>query len=162
MVACVWFVYLFFDQLSRSSLSYLIPYALGVCRDSRAFAQSRLRHTSLFRGWPRGSRRTIYFNPNCDIYIYRFTDLSWRMDFIPDQCLFDHVDIIANGSPDKVASTIGHGLRSTNFLERFPSLKHPLIREREGNLAGIILWNEWKEDRWNEESRLRQDSWGAE
>jgi hypothetical protein len=30
------------------------------------------------------------------------------MDFIPDQCLFNHVEIIANPSPDKLASAIGH------------------------------------------------------
>jgi len=30
------------------------------------------------------------------------------MDFIPDQCLFNRVEIIANPSPDKLASAIGH------------------------------------------------------
>lgn len=84
------------------------------------------------------------------------------MDFIPDQCLFDHVEIIANGSPDKVTSTIGHGPRSTSSLERFPSLKRLLIREREGNLAGMILRNGWTEYCWSEESRLRQQSWDVE
>ncbi|KAH8772402.1 hypothetical protein BGZ57DRAFT_984554 [Hyaloscypha finlandica] len=38
------------------------------------------------------------FNPNCDVCIYRFTDLSWRPDFIPGRCLFNYIEIIANWS----------------------------------------------------------------
>ena len=41
-----------------------------------------------------------------DVCVYRFIDLSWGMDFIPDQCLFDYVEIIANASPDKLASAM--------------------------------------------------------
>ena len=79
------------------------------------------------------------------------------MDFIPDQCLFEHVEIIANVSPDKLASATGHGLRNANFSARFPSLKRLLIREKEANLVRMILRNGRNEDRWNEESRLNQD-----
>jgi hypothetical protein len=96
------------------------------------------------------------------VCVYRFTDLSWRTDFIPDQCLFEHVEIIANVSPDKLTSATGHGLRSTIFSAKFPSLKRLVIRDREANLEGTILRNGWKEARWKEESRLRQQSWDAE
>jgi len=142
--------------------SYLTPYALYICRDSRNFAQSRLCRTFLFREWPRGSRRAIYFNPKCDVCVYRFTDLSWRSDFIPGLCSFSHVEIVANVSPNALSNTKDYGLRSTNFFERFPNLKRLLVRERYLNLAESILRNGWDEDRWSEEARSRLDIWKAE
>lgn len=120
--------------------SYLTPYALYVCRGSRTFAQSRLCRTFLFRTWPPNSRRTIYFNPNCDVCIYRFTDLSWRPDFIPGRCLFNYIEIIANVSPDRLTSTTSQGLRSVEFSIR----------------------NGWYEDEWSQKSRLRQGKWDLE
>ena len=105
----------------------------------------------------------IYFNPKCDVCVYQFAYFSWGMDFIADQCRFEHVEIIAaNVSFDELASATGHGLRSTNFSARFPSLKRLVIRESEANLVGMILRNGWGEDRWKEEARLRQKSWDAE
>jgi hypothetical protein len=73
----------------------------------------------------------------------------------------DYVKIIANPSPDKLASARGHGLRSPNSV-RLPSLKRLLIREREAKLVEKITRNGWGEDHWQEESRLRQESWSAE
>ncbi|KAG9229476.1 hypothetical protein BJ875DRAFT_488888 [Amylocarpus encephaloides] len=141
--------------------SYLTPYALNICYNSRTFAQSRLRRTLLFRRSPQGSGRTIYFNPNRDVCVYLFTNLSWCEDFILKRCEFRNVEIIANVSPDKLASAIGYGLRGRKFSERFPDIKRLLIREKDINLEGKILWNGWNEDRWNEESKLRQNSWDA-
>ncbi|KAH8650396.1 hypothetical protein BGZ60DRAFT_437151 [Tricladium varicosporioides] len=139
--------------------SYLTPYALYVCRDSRAVAQTRLLRTFLFRGWPQGLGRMIYFNPNHDICVYRFTDLSWRTDFIPGQCLFNHIEIRANVSPDVLTSAKGYGLRSTRFSQRFPNLKRLLVRDRYLNLMGVILRNGWEEDHWNDEASSRQKTW---
>ncbi|KAH8650360.1 hypothetical protein BGZ60DRAFT_421838 [Tricladium varicosporioides] len=141
--------------------SYLTPYALYVCRDSRAIAQSCLVRTFLLRAWPEGSGRIIYFNPNRDICVHRFTDLSWRRDFVPGQCLFNHVEIQVNVSPDTLASTVDYGLRSTRFSERFPNLKRLLVRDRVLDLKGATLRNGWKEDRWSEEASLRQKTWDA-
>lgn len=142
--------------------SYLTPYALYICRDSRDFAQSHLCRTFLFRAWPRGSRRAIYFNPKCDACVYRFTDLSWASDFIPGLCSFSHVEILANVSPDALSSAKDYGLRSTNFFERFSNLKRLFVRDRHLNLTGSILRNGWNEDRWSEEARSRQEVWKAE
>ena len=66
--------------------SLLTPFALYVCRESRAFAQDRLCRTYLFRTWPASTGRIIYFNPKCDVCNYRLTDLTWRRDFIPGRC----------------------------------------------------------------------------
>ncbi|KAH8790805.1 hypothetical protein F5882DRAFT_377149 [Hyaloscypha sp. PMI_1271] len=73
------------------------------------------------------------FNPNCDVCIYRFTDLSWRPDFIPGRCLFNYIEIIVNVSPDRLTSTTSQGLRSVEFSIR----------------------NGWYEDEWSQKSRLR-------
>jgi hypothetical protein len=81
------------------------------------------------------------------------------MDFIPGQCLLSHVEVLANFSPDTIASAIGYGLRSTKLSERFPNLKSPLVRDL--NLIRVILRNGWNEDRWSEEARPRRNIWNA-
>jgi hypothetical protein len=142
--------------------SYLIPYALSVSRGSRAFAQERLSHTALIRRWPSNSRRIIYFNPDSDISIFQFTDLSWAKDFIPGQCIFSQIEILANVDPALLASTVGYGLRGTQFSQRFPRLRRLLIRDRDINLKGVVLRNEWYEDQWIKESRLKENIWNKE
>lgn len=124
--------------------SYLIPYALAVCRDSRTFAQSRLRRAFLFRGWPPNYGRTIYFDPHRDVCAYLFTDLSWSASFIPGQCLFDHVEIIANGSPDFVQWVSAH-IFTIQSLESFIRAARRKLKSTDKALAGNFEteWKEW-------------------
>jgi hypothetical protein len=64
--------------------------------------------------------------------------------------------------PDKLIGTEGYGLRGAEFCKRFPKLKYLLVRDRDLNLGGMILRNGSYEDRWKEESMVRQDIWNTE
>jgi hypothetical protein len=142
--------------------SLLTPSALYVCRESRIFAQDRLYCTYLFRTWPANTGRIIYFNPKCDVCNYRFTDLTWRWDFIPNRCLFRYIEIIANANPKELTDTIGYGLRSTQFHDKFPNLKRLVVMDRYVNLRKEVLRNRWLEERWNRESKSNQSNWDRE
>lgn len=136
--------------------SYLTPYALFVCHASQEFAQGRLRRSYLFKEWPRGIGRVIYFRPECDVRVYQMTQLHWRQD---GHCLFSCVKIIADVSPEDLTSDIGFGLRSAEFREKFPSLKKVIVTDRQLNLYGEIIRHRWTEERWQRESSVYQNDW---
>lgn len=141
--------------------SLLTPSALYVCHESRTFAQDRLCCTYLFQKWPANTGRIIYFNPKCDVCNYRFTDLTRRRGFIPGRCLFRYVEIIAT-DPKELTDTIGYGLRSAQFHDKFPNLERLVVMDRHANLRGEVLRNGWPEERWNRESKLNQSDWDRE
>lgn len=66
--------------------------------------------------------------------IYRFTDLSWGLEFIPGRCLFNYIKITTNGNPARLTSNTGYGLRSVEFSHKFPNLKRVIVKDR-GNIA---------------------------
>ncbi|PVH71255.1 hypothetical protein DL98DRAFT_540198 [Cadophora sp. DSE1049] len=132
--------------------SYLTPYALYVCQASREFAQRRLRRSYLLRSWPKKFGRVIYFKPECDVRVYQSTQLHWQPD---GQCLFSCVKIIADASPEDLASNTRHGLRSEEFHEKFPNLKRVIVTDRQLNLDGEVIRNRWTEERWK---RVKRDT----
>lgn len=136
--------------------SYLTPYALYVSHASREFAQRRLRLSFLFRSWSKRSGRVIYSRPEYDVRIYQSTQLHWQPD---GQCLFDCVKIIADVSPEELTGNIGHGLRSVEFLEKFPNLKRVIVTDRQMNLHGEVFRNRLTEEHWKRESSLNQNDW---
>ncbi|PVH75970.1 hypothetical protein DL98DRAFT_303962 [Cadophora sp. DSE1049] len=138
--------------------SYLTPYALFVCRDSREYAQRRLRCSYLSEPWsdePR--RRVIYFNPDCDVRIHQFGQFHWRR--LDGQCLFSCVKIIADVSPADLTSDIGYGLRSVEFREKFPNLKRVTVTDRRVGLNGEFVRYMWTGEQWNRESSANKNNW---
>ena len=95
----------------------------------------------------------LYFNPKIDVRVYRFHQIILATDFPP---LFSRIEIIVD-YPFKLIITV---LLEIDIPKRFPNLTHLLIRE-EVDSAKEMLRNDWDEDLWKKESRLRQDSWDA-
>ncbi len=121
--------------------SELIPGLIQACHDSRTFAQSHLTRTVL-------SGRTIYFNPECDIYRYRSPDLLWRHELFFTRCLFSCIEIFANVGLEQLPNALGSMLRSAKFHNQFPNLKKLLLTDQQTSLHGDVLWNGCSEEQW--------------
>ncbi|KAH7418849.1 hypothetical protein BKA64DRAFT_739204 [Cadophora sp. MPI-SDFR-AT-0126] len=136
--------------------SYLTPYVLYVCHDSREFAQGRLSRSYLRHSWPQDHRRVIFFKPESGIYVCESTQLNWKP---VDHYMFRYVKIIADVRPEDLSSNIRYGLRSVEFHEKFPKLQGLIVTDRHLNLYHKCFRYKWPEEEWEQVSRVFQDDW---
>ncbi|KAL5313012.1 hypothetical protein ACEPPN_019438 [Leptodophora sp. 'Broadleaf-Isolate-01'] len=125
--------------------SYLTPYVLYVCHDSREFALGRLSRSYLRHSWPQDHRRVIFFQPESDIYVCESTQLNWQPD---DQYVFRYVKIIADVLPKDLTGKTGYELRSVKFHKKFPKLQGLIVTDRHMNMYRKVFRYRWPEEEW--------------